>query len=285
MITVASAFGRTCVLLAAVPLLAAQPSLSVKDVMKRVERYVAGYGEATAVVVCSERYEQKAQGSGTGADAVRTLTSDFALVYADAIHGWLGFRDVIEVDGRAVSDRDDRLARVLMASQGRFDEARRLSDESARYNIGAIERNFNVPTAALFFFTPDNHDRFTFTARGVASDGTWEIAFKETDRPTLIRTPDGRSIPSSGTLWVEPQTGTILRTSLQIQTIDARGQRTRRGHGQVDVVYRHVDALEMWLPAAMDEQFEVGRDQISDRVTGHADYTNYRRFTTTARIK
>ena len=36
-----------------------------------------------------------------------------------------------------------------------MDEARRLSDESARFNIGPIVRNFNVPTAALFFFRPE----------------------------------------------------------------------------------------------------------------------------------
>ena len=264
---------------------ALQPSLSVKDVMKRVERYVASYGERASIVVCTERYEQKAAGSGVTAATTRTLVSDFALVYADAIHGWLGFRDVIEVDGRRVADRDDRLARVLMGSQGRLDEARRLSDESARYNLGAIQRNFNVPTAALFFFTPDNRDRFKFMARGVVADGTWEIAFKETDRPTLIRDPNGASVPSSGSIWVEPQTGTVVRTRLQVATIDGHGARARRGQGHVDVVYRHVDELNMWLPASMDEQFEVSRDQIFDSVSGHAEYSNYRRFTTSGRIK
>ena len=254
-----------------------QPSLSVKDVMKRVERYVAAYGETASIVVCAERYEQTASGSGKSAEETRTLVSDFALVHADAIHGWLGFRDVIEVDGRRIADREDRLAHVLMGSQGRFDEARRLSDESARYNIGAIQRNFNVPTAALFFFTPENHDRFKFSARRVAADGTWEIAFRETDRPTLIRDPDGTSVPSSGTLWVEPQTGTIVRTRLEVRPKD--------GQGHVAVVYRHVDELNMWLPASMDEQFEVSRRGTVDRVSGHAEYSNYRRFTTTGRIK
>ena len=265
--------------------LALQPSLSVKEVMKRVERYVGGYGEAASIVVCTERYQQQARGSGTGADTARMLVSDFALVHADAIHGWLGFRDVLEVDGHRVADREDRLAGVLMGSQGRFDEARRLSDESARDNIGAIQRNFNVPTAALFFFTPENHDRFKFSARSVAADGTWEIAFKETDRPTLIRDPDGRSIPSSGRIWVDPETGTVRRTRLEIQTIDGHGAHARRGQGHVDVVYRHVDELNMWLPASMDEQFEVSRDQVFDAVTGHAEYSNYRRFTTSGRIK
>lgn len=264
---------------------AAQPSLSLKDVMHRVERYVEAYGEQASIVVCTERYDQKAQGSGMGVDGSRTLVSDLAIVHADAIRGWLGFRDVLEVDGHRVSDRDDRLARVLMGSQGRFDEARRISDESARYNIGAIQRNFNVPTAALFFFTRENHDRFKFTARTVAADGTWDIAFKETDRPTLIRTPDGLPVPSSGTIRVDPQTGTIVRTWLQVDTVAGRGARAKHGQGHVDVVYRHVEDLNMWLPASMDEQFEVSRGPVFERVSGHAEYSNYRRFTTSVRIK
>lgn len=263
----------------------AQPSLSVKDVMKRVEHYVASYGEQASIVVCSERYEQRAQGSGTSVDGARILDSDFAIVYADAMHGWLGFRDVLAVDGRPVADREDRLARVLMGAQGRFDEARRLFDESARYNIGAIQRTFNVPTAALFFFVPENHDRFKFTARTVNADGTWEIAFRETDRPTLIRDLDGASIPSSGVIWVEPQTGTVVRTRLEILTINGHGVQGQHGHGSVDVFYRRVEEMNMWLPASMDEQFEVRRDRAFDRVTGHAEYSDYRRFTTSARIK
>jgi hypothetical protein len=264
---------------------AAQPALSVKDVMSRVERYVASYGEKASIVVCTERYDQQARGSGMGVDGARTLVSDFALVYADAIRGWLGFRDVLNVDGHRVSDREDRLTHVLMGSQGRFDEARRVSDESARYNIGAIQRNFNVPTTALFFFTAENHDRFKFVAHGVTADGMWEIGFRETDHPTLIRTPDGRSVPSSGSIWVEPHNGTIVRTRLQVETLDGHGAHARRGQGHVDVVYRRVDELSMWLPASMDEQFEVSRDQVFDRVSGHAEYSNYRQFMTSVRIK
>jgi hypothetical protein len=263
----------------------AQATLSLKDVMKRVEAYVASYGEKASIVVCTERYNQQAQGSGMSVDTRRALVSDFAIVKADTIRGWLGFRDVLEVDGHRVSDREDRLARVLMASQGRYDEARQLSDESARYNVGAIERNFNVPTAALFFFTRENHDRFKFAARTVAGDGTWEITFRETGRPTLIRKLDGAPVPSSGTIWADPETGTIVRTLLQVETIADRGARAQHGQGHVDVVYRHVDELSMWLPASMDEQFEVSRNEIFDRVLGHAEYSNYRQFTTSARIK
>jgi hypothetical protein len=262
----------------------AQPSLSVKDVMKRVERYVGDYGEKASIVVCTERYQQDTRGSGS-APRTRTLVSDFALVYADAIHGWLGFRDVVEVDGHAVADREDRLAHVLMGSEGRFDEARRLNDESARFNIGSIERNFNVPTTVLFYFSPENRYRFKFTAKTVGADGTWEIAFRETETPTLIRTPEGDSIRSVGTIWVQPDSGTVVRTELQLEMLTGRTAHPQRGKGTVDVAYTRIDDLNMWLPSQMDETFEASRQPIWDRVSGHAEYSNYRRFTTTARIK
>ena len=259
-----------------------QQTPSLKDVVRRVEHYVASYGEQASIFVCAERYTQATARSADEVRATRTLTSDFAIVKADAIHGWMGFRDVLDVDGRRVVDREDRLLRVLMASEGSYDEARRLSDESARYNIGSIDRNFNVPTAALFFFVPDNHDRFRFSARGPAADGAWGIAFRERSKPTLIRTPEGRSIASAGTLHVLPATGAVVRTVLQVDS-DADGV---KGTGRIDVRYARVEAFDAWLPASMDETFEISpRKGEWSRVTGHAEYSGCRRFTTSARVK
>ena len=54
----------------------------------------------------------------------------------------------------------------------------------------------------------------------------------------------------------------------------------------IDVRYARVDQLEMWLPASMDESFEVSpKKGVWSRVTGHAEYSNYRTFTTSVRIK
>lgn len=262
--------------------LAAQVKPSLNDVMRRVGEYVDEYGDKASVVVCTETYEQRAE-SSTETAQKETLVSDFALVYADAIHGWLGFRDVIAVNDRAVQDRENRLARVLMGAEGRFDEARRLSDESARFNVGNLQRNFNVPTSALFFFVSENHDRFKFAARRVLDDGTWEIAYRETGRPTLIRTPDGDPVATTGTIWVRPQEGVVVRTVLEV---DVKMKRLgRRGRGAIDVRYKLVDALGTWLPASMDESFEATKDDAWDKVTGHAEYSNYRRFETSGRIK
>lgn len=263
---------------------AAQPNLSLKDVIRRVGDYVDSYGDKASIVVCTEKYEQHAGGSSASAQG-RTLVSDFALVYADAIHGWLGFRDVLDVDGRAVGDREDRLARVLMGSEGRFDEARRLSDESARFNLGPLQRNFNVPTSALFFFSSKNLDRFKFSARRVLDDGTWEIGFRETYHPTLIQTPDGDPVESSGTIWVRPSDGVVVRTALAVVSGKSRQKPPQHVDGSIDVRYQFVDTIGIWLPRSMDESFQAARKESWDKIDGHAQYSDYRRFETSVRIK
>jgi hypothetical protein len=264
---------------------ARQPVPSVKDVMKKVGAYVDSYGERASIVVGSEQYTQTTAGNTDRSHASRVIAADVAIVRVESISGWVGFRDVIEVDGIKQTDREDRLLKLLTRPGGDYGEARRLSDEGARFNIGLIQRNFNVPTSALFFFSPANLDRFKFSGKDVGRDGTWHIAFREVDRPTLIRTPEGESVPSEGDLWVNPDDGTVLRTVLKTET-HPPGTRTQRGLGRVEVSYRFVESIGMWLPAAMDEQFETtGPKNAWDRLDGHATYSNYRQFTTSGRIK
>ena len=264
----------------------AQAPASVKDVMRRVAAYVDSYGERAAIVVATEHYTQRAHRAAPSMPQQRQIVADFAIVQVEGIRGWQGFRDVLEVDGTRLPDREDRLVHALTLT-GRADEARRLSDESARFNIGPIERNFNVPTTALFFFSSANVDRFRFTAGPVEAGGIWQIQYRETGRPTLIRTPGGTSIPSEGTLWVNAADGTVVRTLLRVEgfAMRARGAGRARGSGRVDVAYHRVAALDMWLPASMDEDFEVRNFDDVDSISGRALYSNYRQFTTSARIK
>jgi hypothetical protein len=77
----------------------------------------------------------------------------------------------------------------------------------------------------------------------------------------------------------------VVRTLLQVDTEMRRLNPSQKGRGHIDVSYRLVDALGMWLPATMDETFEASRGYAWDQVTGHADYSNYRRFETSGRIK
>ena len=257
---------------------------SLKDVMRRVAAYVQSFGQKAAIVVATERYTQEVVSTEVPRQS-RVVVADFAIVKPEHLGAWIGYRDVIEVDGRRLADREDRLIDLLTASRRGAEEARRLSDESARFNIGPVLRNFNVPTTALFFFTAENTDRFKFSRKGVAADGTWEIAFRETARPTLIRTPEGASIVSAGSVWVNPADGTVLKTSMQVTDFVPRGAGSMRASGRIVVTYQRVDALGMWLPATMTEVYEGVRGLYWDRITTRAEYSDYRTFQTAVRIK
>jgi hypothetical protein len=167
-----------------------------------------------------------------------------------------------------------------------MDEARRLSEESARFNIGSILRDFNVPTTALFFFRPENLDRFKFTRKSIAADGTWELGFRETARPTMIRTPDRGFVPSEGSVWVNAANGTVVRTRMRMSDFVTPVPGVReQGWAQIDVSYRLVPALDMWLPDTMAESYKTSRGSAWDRTSAEARYTDYRQFQTTVRIK
>ena len=258
---------------------------SLKDVLRRMAAYVERYGEKASIVVATERYTQDVNSSRVGGSGHRVLVSDFAIVKVEGIRGWMGFRDVVEVDGRKVENRQERLVQSLMSASASYDEARRISDESARFNIGSVLRNFNVPTTALFFFKADNLVRFKFTRKHAGADATWEIAFRETERPTLIRTPEGRSVPMEGSVWVNPADGTVMRTRIRMSDFGSPGGATARGSAEVDVTYQRVAAVDMWLPATMAETYDGTRFSAWDRITGRADYSDYRQFQTSVRIK
>lgn len=256
---------------------------SLKEVVHRMGAYVDAYGEKASIVVATERYTQEALSSATPATR-RVLVSDFAIVKVEGIKGWMGFRDVREVDGRAIEDREDRLIEALMSSSASYDEARRIAEESARYNLGAVLRTFNVPTTTLFFFTSGGLDRFRFSRKRVDADA-WEIGFRETARPTLIRTPDGQSVPTEGSVWVNPADGTVLRTRTRMTDFAPRTSGGSHGTADVDVSYQRVPAVDMWLPATMTESYDGSRGLSWDRATGRSEYTDYRQFQTTVRIK
>lgn len=205
---------------------------AIADLITKASEYVASYGEQMSAVVATEKYTQYVNPIGGERTRPRQIVADFALVKSGGAVPWTGYRDVMEVNGQAVADRQDRLMKILTESKNATDEASRLTAESARYNVGPVSRNFNVPTSALFFFHGANLSRFAFTRKGPKTiDGvqTVEIAFREAARPTIVTTRDGKDVPCTGTLWIAAD-GTIVRTRLQLKGFaDALAMSETRG--------------------------------------------------------
>jgi len=203
--------------------------------------------------------------------------------------GWVAFRDVFQVDGRPVRDREERLGRVLQnVTPDSLDQARRIAAESARYNLDPdtmhIDRTINVPMTALMFLRAANQSRSSFHLGKPERVGGVEcvtLQFTERSLPRLIGTSDGA--PAQGTFWIDMANGgRVVKTELRMQSGAAPGQSVR---SRTAVTYARIDKLDLWAPVAMDETYELTTTRQT--VTGHATYSGYREFkvTTSTDIK
>ena len=98
---------------------------------------------------------------------------------------WTTFRDVYEVDGQMLRDREARLERLFAAPTQASLEAAAIVQESARHNVGTAYRDVNLPTLTLQVLRPSNQSRFSFERRGtrtIAGFQGVEVAFEEPAR-------------------------------------------------------------------------------------------------------
>lgn len=202
---------------------------ALATVLTRAAQYVATFERQLAGIVAEEQYEQVAYNLNLAQfnrpglavypeNTRRRLKSDFLLVRLQGVHTWIQFRDVFEVDGRQVRDRNDRLVKLfLQPSDSTREHVRKIVAESSRYNIGSLTRTINMPILPLAFLNEANQPRFRFerddsTAnRNVVgeivattdlpdsphfrvSTSVWVIRYQEVRPNTLIRTNDERDL-------------------------------------------------------------------------------------------
>jgi hypothetical protein len=255
-------------------------------VLKRTAEYVAAYQTRLAGIVAEEHYRQSVVRNGASSrDRAmmaehRELKSDLLLVRLEGEDHWIQFRDVFEVDGHPVRDRDERLFKLFIEPSERswLLQAQLISNESSRHNIGPLLRTVNVPILALIFFDAANQGRFThkqvrpgavgaFIGLARESD-IWAVDYKETSPRTLIRGESDRDLPSSGRLWIDSSNGRVLRTELKSGDSAVRAQ--------VSVTYKAEPGLDLLVPAEMRESYMLPRRLIS--IQGRALYSRFRQF-------
>ena len=260
------------------------------QVLARATDYVNQLSEQLSGIVAEERYEQRATAPttrgfggfpGSTSDSFRrTLRSDYLLVRPQGSDRYYGFRDVFEVDGRPVRDREERLTRLFLNPSGSTErQIQGILTDSARYNIGDVARNINTPTLALLCLHPAYKPRFEFervadTSPRLGLDGpeeaadVWVIEYKETWPTTVIRGREGRNLPARGRFWIEPATGRVLVSELNLENSGMDVTITVRY--EVDKRMGHL------VPIEMRERYDNRR--AGSRVNGTATYTRFRRF-------
>ena len=264
---------------------AAQPP-TLNEVMTRAAEYVAAFHRQFSGIAAEETYRQETmnpQRSAVTGYRQRTLRSDLLLVRANTAGRYVELRDVFEVDGEAVRDRQQRLERLLGDAQGDGTLAA-IIRESARYNIGNVERNVNTPLMPLSFLSKASQPRCKFThiakshpvfgdqeqaqANDLAvfrvSTEMWTVSYEERGKNTVIKTPDGRDLPVRGRFWINPASGAVLISELIVPGVGV--------HATITTSYQSEPLLGFLVPIEMRELYLSDRE----RITGSASYGRFR---------
>lgn len=254
---------------------------SLEQVLKAGAAYIAEYEKAFSAVVSEELYIQRLAGDiARSGREERILKSDLLLMQVRG-GGWVTFRDVFEVDGHKVRDRTDRLVSLILKPPAdAFEQVRLIAEEGARFNLGPISRTLNTPALALMFLRGDRQDRSRFRLARMSrvdSQTVAELEFTETATPRMVRTVD--DAPASGRVWLEPESGRVVRTEL---TMISGGTRVR-----LQVAYRLQERIGLMAPVTMEESYELGGAGAMEssrfvgngnRIDGFASYSNFRSF-------
>jgi hypothetical protein len=248
---------------------------SLKVILERAGKYVAAYEEQLGAIIGEEDYVQDAEwtkrpiGSRT---AHRHMNSDFLLVRVGST--WVGVRDVKQVDQQGVSNQPADFTKALEGSMDTV--VRRLKTiliDNARYNIGDLARTINVPTFSLTVLHPADMQHFSFKkgpATKIGDVTSREIRFDEVVRPTLVRGLNGEDEPQHGTLWIDPQTGKVLKTEVVINGKSGKNA----FEAAITVTFTFNPKVGMLVPATMQERYKAPNHFIECL----AKYSNFHRF-------
>ena len=260
-----------------------QNAITLETVLARLHTYLSDYAERLPATIASEHYVQFAPHARLPEPRVATIDSDFGIIRLPGVNQWLGFRDVLAKDGKAVSDRQRRLDSIFQdPSVNALAQARMVADESARHNIGPIYRTINNPALVLELLDARNARPMRFSKGGETTTNgmtAWEIRFREVGRPTVVSSVNGQDAPSEGRAWVDPVTGTLLRSEVTVGI--PGGTRGGRVKATVKVTFLSDPKLGFWVPSTMTEVYETSRAELE---SGEATYSNYRMFTVDTRV-
>ena len=123
---------------------AQEPAL--ETVLARAAAYVVEFQRQLSGVVAEEQYVQDVRyplATSTRVNPLlarhRELKADLLMVKPVGADRWIQFRDVFDVDGKAVRDRNERLIHLFLAPDASSAaQVQRITDESSRYNLSLI---------------------------------------------------------------------------------------------------------------------------------------------------
>jgi len=223
-------------------------------VLERAGKYVLAYGQSFSNITAEEECRQIFEPNAPERRAVRNTRASVFFITLQGPVPWTTFRDVFEVDGNKIHDRSEALGRLFRdATEGARERTRAILEASARYNLGPVQRNQNIPTLALLFLHPDNQRRFAFELKSKPGAPVVEVAFDERTRPTLVGGQTSDGAPVKGRLWIERETGKVMKTDADYD-FDPRDT-YHRSRARIVTEYRREPSLDILVPDRMKETY------------------------------
>jgi hypothetical protein len=236
-----------------------------EEIVAKASSYVHQFVTLFSNVVAEERYEQVI----TVPRRKRVLTGDFLLVRYPDDTAWQAMRDVAEVDGKPVRDREDRIMKLFTEPKGdALRRAREVAGASARFNLVDIG-SLNNPLLAMAFLQREYHPRFRFTVAGLdkkLGPDVRTVRFVEFRTPTLLKGNSNSDMPSQGLFWIEESTGRVVKTELQLGS--------RLYPIRIVTLYKFDEELGINVPSQMEDWYAGGAGEFR----GKATYGKFRRF-------
>lgn len=277
-----------------------QPTLA--GVLSEAAASVTAFADTTRIIACEERYKQNllrhrvvlaqpelgyelksSQYEMVGADN-REWVAELALAATPANEPlgfpWMEFRDIVSVRGKPLRDGRSRLG--MLATQPldlAGPEAVAITLDAAGLMLGRFVRAIDLPRLALVFLHAANQPRFEFSRGGDdrVIDGvkTWEVKYRETTSPSIVRASGGGDAPSTGSFWIDPATGRVRMSVL-------KSADSSNVHDELTVTYRPNPAIGLCLPVQLKET--IVDNDAEQRVDATATFTKWRILPRTAGI-
>ena len=224
------------------------------ELRSRTSAYVAGVVNGLANVVGQEAF--------TLSKPDRRVTSDLLLVrYPGSQRDLISYRDVIQLNGKPVPGREQRLIDLFITPPGGL---RARAQQIVADGDKHVPSVFN-PMLGLAFLQSAYQSQFELTVNDAGPAWPREvkaITFVEARRPTVLRGGplDNVDVPTRGTAWIEEGTGRVQ----QIELIVGTGR----------------SAQSMLTKFTLDERLQVTvpMEMRTQNPDGVATYTNFRRF-------
>ena len=252
-----------------------QAADALTALLSRAGANMQALARSLAVVICDESYMQQLWAKRGSLLGQRTLQSEVLFRWLAEENLWLAIRNVRHINGVRVSAESMPWEAALEGASA-VERLREMQAAALKYDIGPVLRTTSDSTLVLRFLLPVNQKRFRFRDAGkdrIGNISVERVAFVEQQRPTLIQADD-RDALASGTIWLRPDDGTVVRTR-----VDFKSPRNLKVRLMVE--FSQDARLAAWVPNRMEERYETPSGQFLVAVT---TYMDFRRFETAGRI-